>query len=74
MGQCRCGSAGHILPQATRAKSGGLCGRGVRGKIKFRCQLEHEASVDDARWRLVWCRHCGRWHRHGAAEGHREAH
>jgi hypothetical protein len=25
------------------------------------------------RW-LVWCRHCGKWHGHGAAEGHREAH
>jgi hypothetical protein len=25
------------------------------------------------RWR-VWCRHCGTWHHHGLAEGHREAH
>ena len=25
------------------------------------------------RW-LVWCKHCRKWHRHGAAEGHREAH
>jgi hypothetical protein len=25
------------------------------------------------RW-LVWCKHCRIWHRHGAAEGHREAH
>ena len=25
------------------------------------------------RWR-VWCRHCGEWHYHGPAEGHREAH
>jgi hypothetical protein len=24
------------------------------------------------RW-LVWCKHCGTWHRHGAGEGHREA-
>jgi hypothetical protein len=23
---------------------------------------------------LVWCRHCEVWHRHGPAEGHREAH
>jgi len=26
-----------------------------------------------AHW-LVWCRHCQAWHRHGPAEGHREAH
>jgi len=25
------------------------------------------------RW-LVWCKHCCKWHRHGPAEGHREAH
>ncbi len=25
------------------------------------------------RWR-VWCKHCGGYHFHGAAEGHREAH
>lgn len=25
------------------------------------------------RW-MVWCEHCRNWHRHGAAEGHREAH
>ena len=25
------------------------------------------------RWQ-VWCKHCKEWHRHGAAEGHREAH
>jgi hypothetical protein len=25
------------------------------------------------RW-LVWCKHCAVWHRHGPAEGHREAH
>jgi hypothetical protein len=23
---------------------------------------------------LVWCKYCERWHWHGAAEGHREAH
>jgi hypothetical protein len=23
---------------------------------------------------VVWCKYCGRWHSHGAAEGHREAH
>ena len=22
----------------------------------------------------MWCKHCKKWHRHGAAEGHREAH
>jgi hypothetical protein len=22
----------------------------------------------------VWCKHCGKWHRHGPAEGHREVH
>jgi hypothetical protein len=25
------------------------------------------------RW-LVWCKYCKLWHRHGPAEGHREAH
>ena len=28
---------------------------------------------DVSRW-LVWCRYCQLWHRHGAQEGHREAH
>lgn len=25
------------------------------------------------RW-IVWCDHCRQWHKHGPAEGHREAH
>ncbi len=34
----------------------------------------YEAVINGAvRW-VVWCRHCGSWHRHGPAEGHREAH
>ena len=34
----------------------------------------YEAKVKGVtRW-LVWCKHCGVWHRHGPAEGHREAH
>lgn len=29
----------------------------------------------EAKYRgVVWCRHCGVWHDHGPAEGHREAH
>ena len=30
-------------------------------------------SKADVHW-VVWCKHCRMWHRHGAAEGHREAH
>ena len=30
-------------------------------------------SNGSVRW-LVWCEHCGVYHRHGPAEGHREAH
>jgi hypothetical protein len=30
-------------------------------------------SKGTVRW-LVWCKHCQKWHRHGPAEGHREAH
>lgn len=34
----------------------------------------YEARVKGVtRW-FVWCKHCGKWHRHGPAEGHREAH
>ena len=34
----------------------------------------YEAVVKGStRW-LVWCKHCKKWHRHGAAKGHREAH
>ena len=25
------------------------------------------------RW-MVWCKFCNKWHHHGPAEGHREAH
>jgi hypothetical protein len=36
----------------------------------------YEAFVDGSRNRagVVWCNSCRRWHRHGPAEGHREAH
>ena len=30
-------------------------------------------STGSVRW-LVWCDHCDVYHRHGPAEGHREAH
>ena len=34
----------------------------------------YEASINGSvRW-VVWCKHCGKYHRHGAVEGHREAH
>ena len=34
----------------------------------------YETVVDGVtRW-IVWCKHCRTWHRHGPAEGHREAH
>ncbi len=29
--------------------------------------------IGGVRW-VIWCKHCRKWHRHGAAEGHREAH
>ena len=33
-----------------------------------------EVTVDGrVLWR-VWCKHCGHYHYHGPAEGHREAH
>jgi hypothetical protein len=34
------------------------------------CETISNGSV---RW-LVWCDHCDVYHRHGPAEGHREAH
>ena len=34
----------------------------------------YEASVSGSVYCLVWCDHCGTYHRHGPAEGHREAH
>jgi hypothetical protein len=30
--------------------------------------------MDGSRYWLVWCKYCRKWHRHGPAEGHREAH
>ena len=33
-----------------------------------------EASLDGSAYWIVWCKHCRDWHRHGPAEGHREAH
>jgi len=30
-------------------------------------------SRRSVRW-VVWCKHCNAWHKHGPAEGHREAH
>jgi hypothetical protein len=34
----------------------------------------YEVVVDGVTYWVVWCRHCGEWHRHGPIEGHREAH
>ncbi len=34
----------------------------------------YEILVDGVQHWMVWCKHCRTWHRHGAAEGHREAH
>jgi hypothetical protein len=34
----------------------------------------HEAVIRGVKRWMVWCRHCERWQRHGAAEGHRDAH
>jgi hypothetical protein len=34
----------------------------------------YEAVIGGCIHWLVWCRYCNQWHRHGAAEGHREAH
>ena len=34
----------------------------------------YEAVVNGSTYWVVWCRHCRKWHRHGPAEGHREAH
>ena len=33
----------------------------------------YEVFVDSVYW-IEWCKHCKVWHRHGPAEGHREAH
>jgi hypothetical protein len=33
----------------------------------------YEVEIDGLHW-LVWCKYCQTWHKHGAAEGHREAH
>ena len=34
----------------------------------------YEVLVDGVTHWVVWCKHCRDWHRHGPAEGHREAH
>ena len=34
----------------------------------------YEAVIKGVTRYLVWCKFCKKWHRHGAAEGHREAH
>lgn len=34
----------------------------------------YEAFLDGSRYWLVRCEYCRTWHRHGPAEGHREAH
>ncbi len=34
----------------------------------------YECFVSGSVYWLVWCKHCSKWHRHGPAEGHREAH
>jgi len=36
--------------------------------------VAYETAIDGGvRW-VVWCDHCERWHDHGPAPGHREAH
>ena len=30
--------------------------------------------LDGSVYWVVWCKHCDTWHRHGPADGHREAH
>jgi hypothetical protein len=34
----------------------------------------YEVVVDGVKHWVVWCRHCREWHRHGSAEGYRDAH
>ena len=34
----------------------------------------YEVVADGVTHWAVWCEHCGEWHKHGPAEGHREAH
>jgi hypothetical protein len=34
----------------------------------------YERDVDGITNWVVWCVHCEKWHVHGPAEGHREAH
>ena len=34
----------------------------------------YEAAINGVSCWVVWCKHCRKFHRHGAAEGHREAH
>lgn len=34
----------------------------------------YQARIRGVTHWVVWCKHRRKWHRHGAAEGHREAH
>lgn len=34
----------------------------------------YSKAINHSVYWLVWCKHCEVWHRHGPAEGHREAH
>ena len=34
----------------------------------------YEVVLDGSTHWVVWCEHCGEWHKHEAAEGHSEAH
>ena len=34
----------------------------------------YETIINASTYWLVWCDHCRTYHRHGPAEGHREAH
>lgn len=34
----------------------------------------YEVKIKGVTRYVVWCKHCKKWHRHGAGEGHREAH
>jgi hypothetical protein len=33
-----------------------------------------DTFIDGSAYWLVWCKYCRIWHRHGPAEGYREAH
>ena len=34
----------------------------------------YEVVINGVSCWVIWCKHCRKLHRHGAAEGHREAH